>query len=684
MQDMMIMQVTMKEPRKDTAMTQFDALGLAEPILNSIENEGFQAPTPIQAKAIPPLMEGLDVMGLAQTGGGKTAAFSLPMINRLYEDYQKPRPNMPKILILAPTRELAQQIGLCIETFSKGTKIKSLVISGGQPYPPQTNRLRRGVDVLVATPGRLNDHVRRQNVKFSETTVLILDEADRMLDMGFVDEVTEIAASLHEEHQTVLFSATMNPKVRNLSRQLLNDPVYVEIEQKTVVADTISHKMMGVTRKNKRQLLVDILSGDDVEKALIFARTKSGADDLSDALYEEGIRSDAIHGDKRQRVREKILMNFRRGRTQVLVATDVAARGIDVDGISHVINFEMPIEPENYVHRVGRTGRAGAKGTAISFCDPSDIRLLKNIEQLIKQPIEVDTEHEYHIDLTMKRAPQGRGGRAGFGRGERGRGRDNRGGRHDRGDRGFRENRNGSRNAHARPAARDDFKRSARDGQRDGQREGQREGQWEKKREWTEERPRADRPRADRPRADRPRADRPRADRPRADRPRADRPREDRPRNDRPRADRPRNDRPRNDRPRNDHYEAPKKQAPRYDPWKDTQGFEGDPVLDKLAGKAPAIKAGKKKNASDFVGPAKKKSFKKKGEGANSFGKMSTAKKKKSGKKTLSISRPDKAERPSAKAGKPKSNGRPFKKVGSKNNGGNKIFTPRKSSGRAA
>lgn len=684
-------------------MTQFNALGLAEPILNSIENEGFDAPTPIQAKAIPPLMEGLDVMGLAQTGGGKTAAFSLPMIHRLHEDYERPTPNKPKVLILAPTRELAQQIGLCIETFSKGTKIKSLVISGGQPYPPQTNRLRRGVDILIATPGRLNDHVRRQNVKFDETEVLILDEADRMLDMGFIDEVTEIAASLHEDHQTVLFSATMNHKVRNLSKQLLTDPVYVEIEQKSAVADTIDHKLMGVTRKNKRQLLIDILSGEDVTKALVFSRTKGGADDLSDALYDAGIRSDAIHGDKRQRVREKILMSFRRGRTEVLVATDVAARGIDVDGISHVINFEMPIEPENYVHRVGRTGRAGAKGTAISFCDPSDVRLLKNIEQLIKQPIEVDTEHEYHIDLTMKRAPQGRGGRPSYGRGERGgRGRDDRGGRSDRGDRGFREKRNDSRSDSRsdsrRPAARDDFKRSNRDGYRDNNRDAPRE----QKREWTEERPqngqRSDRPRSDRPSNDRPRndrprdgqrEDRPRADRPRSDRPRADRPqsgqRSDRPRNDRPREDRPRSDRPqsgqRSDRPRGDRPEsrrsfenrndAPKQQTPRYDPWKDSQGFEADPVMKKLAGKAPAIKAKKKTEGSDFVKPAKKKAYKKKGDVANSFGKFAPSKKTRGGKKTLSLSG----------AGKP---GGAFKGNGPKSSGGNKPFSPKRKPNRAA
>jgi hypothetical protein len=247
-----------------------------------------------------------------------------------------------------------------------------------------------------------------------------------MLDMGFIEDVEDIAAELKEGHQTVLFSATMNQKVRKLSERLLTDPVKVEIKQDTMVAKTIDHKLMNVTRRNKSQLLVQILQGENVEKVLVFSRTKRGADELSDMLYNEGIRSDAIHGDKKQRVREKILMNFKRGRTAVLVATDVAARGIDVDGISHVVNYELPIEPENYVHRVGRTGRAGASGIAISFCDPSDIRLLRNIEELIKMKITVDEEHEFHIPLangahSMKRGGGdfGRGGRSGGGR-ERG------------------------------------------------------------------------------------------------------------------------------------------------------------------------------------------------------------------------------------------------------------------------
>ncbi|NOZ41760.1 MAG: DEAD/DEAH box helicase, partial [Alphaproteobacteria bacterium] len=404
----------------------FEVFGLAETILTAVKDEGFSTPTEIQSGAIPALMTGRDLMGIAQTGGGKTAAFALPVINRLLQDYQKPRQNMPKVLILAPTRELAIQIEQTFVAFSRGSKLRCLVVAGGQPYPPQTTKLRRGVDILVATPGRLIDHIGRKNIKFAETGVFILDEADRMLDMGFIDDVRDLAQSLPDNHQTIMFSATMNPKVRTLSKDLLNDPLRVEIYQKTAVADTIAHRLMNVSRKNKTQLLAELLGGDGVDKVLVFARTKRGADELSKQLYAKGIRSDAIHGDKRQRVREKILMNFRRGRTSVLVATDVAARGIDVDGISHVINYELPIEPENYIHRVGRTGRAWAKGIAISFCDPSDMRLLVGIEKLIKQPIEVDEDHEFHIDV----APHGnsRGNKGGNSRGSKGRfSRDSRG-----------------------------------------------------------------------------------------------------------------------------------------------------------------------------------------------------------------------------------------------------------------
>lgn len=407
---------------------EFDKFGFEKAINKSIRKEGFVTPTPIQDMSILSVMSGADLMGIAQTGSGKTAAFSLPVMNKLLHDYQPPQKNKPKILIIAPTRELVMQIGKFIDTFSRGTPLKSLVIAGGQPYQPQIRKLKFGVDILIATPGRLIDHMGTKTVQLDECHTFILDEADRMLDMGFIDEVKEMQAALKDEHQTVMFSATMNQKVRRLSSDLLKNPEYVEQERKTVVAETITHKLMNVRRKNKTDLLIELLQDETIDKALIFARTKIGADNicglLKEAFRDTPVRVDAIHGDKKQRTREKILLNFRKGRTKILVATDVAARGIDVDGITHVVNYELPIEAENYVHRVGRTGRAGQTGLAISFCDPSDVRLLREIEQLIKIKIEVDEEHKYHFDISDMRDFK-KGGRGKF---DRSRGRKKEGG----------------------------------------------------------------------------------------------------------------------------------------------------------------------------------------------------------------------------------------------------------------
>ncbi|MEZ5759172.1 MAG: DEAD/DEAH box helicase [Emcibacteraceae bacterium] len=387
----------------DAPIFDFDKFGFDKAIIKSIKKESFTTPTPIQDLAIPYVMGGSDLMGIAQTGSGKTAAFSLPVINKLIDDYQKPESHKPKVLILAPTRELVMQIGKFIEIMSRGTPIKNLVVAGGQSYQPQIRKLKYGVDILISTPGRLIDHMGSGNVKLDECRTFILDEADRMLDMGFIDDVIEVRKNLPEDHQTVMFSATMNDKVRKLSAELLKNPEYVEQERKTVVADTITHRLMNVRRKDKLALLISLLQDETIDKALVFARTKLGADKLCDDLKAafEGtdMRIDAIHGDKKQRTREKILLNYRKGRTKVLVATDVAARGIDVEGISHVINYELPIEAENYIHRVGRTGRAGVRGLAISFCDPSDVRLLREIEKLIKLPIEIDEEQRFHFDI---------------------------------------------------------------------------------------------------------------------------------------------------------------------------------------------------------------------------------------------------------------------------------------------
>lgn len=410
---------------------EFDKFGFEKAINKSIKKEGFTTPTPIQDMAILSVMSGSDLMGIAQTGSGKTAAFSLPVMNNLLHDYQPPIKNKPKVLIIAPTRELVMQIGKFIDTFSRGTPLKNLVVAGGQPYQPQIRKLKFGVDILIATPGRLIDHMGSKTVQLDQCHTFILDEADRMLDMGFIDEVKEMQAALREEHQTVMFSATMNPKVRRLSSQLLKDPEFVEQVRKTMVAETITHKLMNVRRKNKIDLLIELLQDEAIDKALIFARTKIGADNicgmLKEAFRDTPARVDAIHGDKKQRTREKILMNFRKGRTKILVATDVAARGIDVDGISHVINYELPIEAENYVHRVGRTGRAGQTGIAISFCDPSDMRLLREIEQLIKIKIDVDEDQKYHFDVSDIRDFK-KGGKGGKGKFERTRSRKKEGG----------------------------------------------------------------------------------------------------------------------------------------------------------------------------------------------------------------------------------------------------------------
>ncbi|WP_417318829.1 DEAD/DEAH box helicase [Emcibacter sp.] len=389
----------------------FADLGLEGPLLKNIQKEGFESPTPIQESAIPLLLEGRDMIGLAQTGGGKTAAFGLPMLQRLSETAGRRTPNTPRALILAPTRELAKQIADSIFPFNKGLGLKQTAIFGGAPMGKQIGLLRQGIDVLVATPGRLLDHKKRGSIKFDEIDIFILDEADRMLDMGFIHDVKDIAASLPENHQTVLFSATMTANVRKLASQILRNPAYVEMPQETAVAETISHKVMFLDGKNKRALLNDVLDKENPGQAIIFAKTKAGADNLARALSSNDCTVASIHGDKHQSMREKILRRFRNGSLRYLVATDVAARGIDVPGIDMVINYDLPMEPENYVHRVGRTGRNGESGQAISFCDGRDKGLLRQIERQIDQKIEVDDEHQFHVDVKEEKGGRGYKGR---------------------------------------------------------------------------------------------------------------------------------------------------------------------------------------------------------------------------------------------------------------------------------
>ena len=397
-------------------MTNFDGLNLIEPLLRNVEAAGFSAPTEIQAATIPALLEGKDLMGISHTGGGKTAAFCLPLLQRLAENPQRPKPGQPRAVILAPTRELATQIGQCLRDFKKGIRLFSSVVFGGSPMGPQIQELRRGVDILVATPGRLLDHMSRNTVRFDDVEVFILDEADRMLDMGFSEDVLTVAELLPNNHQTVMFSATMPPEVKHLTDRLLKDPVKVETAPQSSVTERVTQIGMFVKRHDKTKLLVQLLKRDDTERVLVFTKTKADADELSFQLRDEDIDSDAIHGDKQQRIRQKILRNFRNGRFPVLIATDVAARGIDVPGITHVVNYDLPQDAESYVHRIGRTGRSSAEGTAISFCEPRDIRLLRNIERLIKQDVDIDEDHEFHA------APPPRSFGAGGGAGGRGRG----------------------------------------------------------------------------------------------------------------------------------------------------------------------------------------------------------------------------------------------------------------------
>ena len=460
-------------------MTNFEGLKLIEPLLRNVEASGFTAPTEIQAATIPALLEGHDLMGISHTGGGKTAAFCLPLLQRLAENPQRPKPGQPRAVILAPTRELATQIGQCLRDFKKGIRLFSSVVFGGSPMGPQIQELRRGVDILVATPGRLLDHMSRNTIRFDDVEVFILDEADRMLDMGFSEDVLTVAQQLPHKHQTVMFSATMPAEVKHLTDRLLRDPVKVETSPQASVTERVTQIGMFVKRHDKTKLLVQILKRDDTERVLVFTKTKADADELSFQLRDEGIDSDAIHGDKQQRIRQKILRNFRNGQFPVLIATDVAARGIDVPGITHVVNYDLPQDADSYVHRIGRTGRGSAEGIAIAFCEPRDIRLLRNIERLIKQDIAIDENHEFHAAPPARSAGGGGRGRGGFGGGrDAGRGRGGFGGGRDagRGRGGF----GGGRDGAARDGARDGGRDGGRDagrgrsfgGGRDGARDG--------------------------------------------------------------------------------------------------------------------------------------------------------------------------------------------------------------------
>ena len=377
-------------------MSDFKSLNLLPSIFKAVSNKGYTTPTPIQAQAIPHLLNGNDLLGIAQTGTGKTAAFSLPIINRLGLTPVKTKSGRVRVLILTPTRELASQIDENIRSYSKDLQIKTSVIFGGVGKRPQLDALQKGIDILVATPGRLLDLMNDGHVRYDQLEVFVLDEADRMLDMGFIRDIKKIIAKLPKQRQTLLFSATMPDSIATLANSLLRNPKKVEVTPQATTVEKIDQKINFVDKSNKNKLLQSILENKDFKSALVFTRTKHGANRVVKHLESASIRSAAIHGNKSQSARERALGSFRDGSLRVLVATDIASRGIDVDLVSHVINFDLPMEAESYVHRIGRTARAGREGVAISFCDDSEFKLLREIEKFIKLKIPVDEGHAFH------------------------------------------------------------------------------------------------------------------------------------------------------------------------------------------------------------------------------------------------------------------------------------------------
>ena len=368
-------------------VTSFTELGLAAPILKALEGEGYTHPTPIQAQAIPHVLSGRDLMGIAQTGTGKTAAFALPMLDRLTRD-RKPAPRGGcRALILSPTRELATQIADSFKTYGRHLGITVGVIVGGVSYRPQLEALRRGLDILVATPGRLIDHVDERACQLGSTEIFVLDEADQMLDLGFVKPIRRIASGLSQRRQTMLFSATMPREIAELAREFLKDPAHVAVTPQATTVERIDQRIIHIEAKRKRALLAELLADPAMVRTLVFTRTKRGADRVAKYLEAAGIKAAAIHGNKSQNQREAALGAFRKASVRVLVATDIAARGIDVDGVTHVVNYELPEVPEAYVHRIGRTARAGADGAAISLCDGAERDLLRDIERVTRQKI---------------------------------------------------------------------------------------------------------------------------------------------------------------------------------------------------------------------------------------------------------------------------------------------------------
>jgi ATP-dependent RNA helicase RhlE len=452
-------------------LNSFNELGLAAPISRALADEKYEKPTPIQAQAIPPVLAGRDLIGIAQTGTGKTAAFALPILNHLMKHNQRPERRACRVLVLSPTRELSGQIQDSFRTYGRHLRVSSALAIGGIPIGRQVRGMANGADVLVATPGRLLDLVNNNAVRLDKIEIFVLDEADRMLDMGFIRDIRKIVAKLPQKRQTLFFSATMPGEIEKLASELLNEPVRVAVTPVAKTADRVEQRIVLIERAGKGALLAEMLKSEPVDRAIVFTRTKHGADKVVRALEKSGIRAEAIHGNKSQNNRERALANFRSGKVRTLVATDIAARGIDVDGISHVVNYDIPNEPESYVHRIGRTARAGADGIAISFCDRDEMSYLRGIERLIKISIAVTDRRANPQPLSNgPREHNGNGHRNG-GRKHHRHGRGN-GHGHGHGNGNGRSHENGHSNGHHSGKSRHQERRNheGRPAQGDGQR----------------------------------------------------------------------------------------------------------------------------------------------------------------------------------------------------------------------
>ena len=370
------------EVQEPAALESFSGLGLSDEVMRAVSDAGYRTPTPIQREAIPLILRGRDVIGLAQTGTGKTAAFTLPLVNQLLGGPQRTR-----AVVLTPTRELCMQVEQSIHKYARHSRLSVVAVFGGVPLEPQTKALRAGADVIVATPGRLIDHLERQNVVFDDLEVLVLDEADRMLDMGFAPQINRLVGEMPRYRQTLLFSATMPPEVEALARKYLRKPIVVQIGRRSEAAHTVTHAVYPVPRERKSALLAHLLKDGELDSVLVFVRTKIGADRVVRHLHQEGVEATAMHADKTQGQRTKAIEDFKAGKIRVLVATDIAQRGLDISHITHVISYDVPQQPEDYVHRIGRTGRASREGDAFTFMSPDEIAMVRTIESVLGKPI---------------------------------------------------------------------------------------------------------------------------------------------------------------------------------------------------------------------------------------------------------------------------------------------------------